>query len=189
MQLQRWNHDGLIKKNGFTFVELLVVLALLTILLVLGGPAFMRLFDQNRISTYLHHTEMMIDRAYDLARYQNESVNVLFESDEQAACVALKRPDDNCGCLPSSETKCEFQGDHRSIVEPNFSQRVIIVQNGMEFNTVTGQAEFVAGSAGIKDPIEIKLQAHDITAGININEVGSIFICSNNLGKYPNCDD
>jgi type IV fimbrial biogenesis protein FimT len=140
------------RPRGFSLVELLIGLAILSILVSLGGPAFFTFLQNSRIRNAAETTLGALNLARAEALRRNTTVRFQFVSDLSTDCalsaaslawvVSLEDPTSNCDVAPS-DTVAPRIVQKRSATEG--TDNVVSAATGGSTLTFTGLGRAAAG--------------------------------------------
>lgn len=174
-------------KRGFTLLELLVTLVILSIIIGAGVPLMLGLAESMRLQGAAQDTYALLQYARSDALRTTEQRFVVWDTDGGDWCAAVA-VDQNCDCLTED---CSINGVLRQIngseytgvsVNPNFAAGAYT-----RFDGLRGLAEGNAGHAAYR--LTDDGGAVEAEVRVVVSLLGRVRYCkaSGQIGDYPAC--
>ncbi len=172
-------------RRGFTLLELLVTLVILSIILGAGVPMMLNLAKSMRLQGAAQDTYALLQYARSDALRTTEDRFVVWDEEDGVWCAAVATAND-CDCLSEN---CEINGVLRQINSSDYTN-IDVSQNFTgsytRFDGMRGLADGHAGSVSYQlmdgDNVEAEVQ-------VVVSVLGRIRYCtqSGDIGDYPAC--
>ncbi len=175
-----------IKQQGFTLLELLIVLSILSLLAFIAIPAFNATIEKNRLTTAAEQLYYDLQYAKTEALKSNQHVYISFSFSPSNWCYGIST--NTCDCF--AESTCKIDNTD-------------FVRSGNEYENIDLQQAKFAGGANYTafEPTRGRPSAQGMRNGsiwfrdssnrqvaVVLNRIGRIRICSPQLDNYPaNC--
>lgn len=180
MQLNTKN--GMKDKNGFSLLEALVVITLVSLLALLGAPSIAESIKHQQLKGALQHSYFLLKKARSMAISLNQNITVQFQNQPQW-CIALS-DSGPCDCMLINDCLVENVAyrlqaeDYPQIALPKI---IMGKNNTVAFDNTRGIAVGNAGSSIFSDG---KNQAKLI-----VSNLGRVRVCmlTGSLGAYRQC--
>ena len=165
--------------HGFTFIELLVTLAVLALLAVAAVPSLLDLLDRQRLRGAAENlrSDLLLARAEALRLNAAVSVSIRTDTATGAWCYALS----NAGPCDCRSGGCALAGAPAHGTDSAHFRRVTLATN-LRQATATFQPARGTVNAGTVT-VRAGAQAVDIV----LSTLGRVRLCSDDLGTYPPC--
>ncbi|MEH6542642.1 MAG: GspH/FimT family pseudopilin [Porticoccaceae bacterium] len=161
------SQEGMARGNGFTLVELMIVIALMAILIAVAAPSFTQLIKNNRLQTMADtfYTSVILTRSEALAR---NSPVIMCKSSDGSTCVTTG--DWQQGWIVFEDT--DRTGDKHATDEPAL-KRYPAMAAGYTLTTAgsTFQNQLIYrpdGTANSFDTFRVCDPDADVTTGLSI---------------------
>lgn len=187
--------------SGFTLVELMVTLAVATILLVLATPSFVDMIDKSRLKGVVDNSVDFIKDARAESVKHNRNVSVAFGGTTTAWCVGAKAAGESGvtagDLIPASVTACDCDGGP-SACTVGGQQKVIAsgANNGVAIDSTAASLQF-DGRLGTVDGLTTTSATFSsprrmFDLKMTITPLGQVSLCVPSTSKramsgYPSC--
>jgi len=186
--------------SGFTLVELMVTLAVATILLVLATPSFVDMIDKSRLKGVVDNSVDFIKDARAESVKHNRNVSVAFGGTLTAWCVGAKAAGESgvtAGDLIPAVTACDCDGGP-SACTVGGQQKLIAsgANNGVAIDS-TGKSLKFDGRLGTVDGLTTTFVTFSsprrmFDLKMTITPLGQVSLCVPSTSKramsgYPSC--
>ncbi|MDT7525338.1 GspH/FimT family pseudopilin [Pseudidiomarina sp. GXY010] len=174
-------------QRGFTLLELLVTVAILSIVLGMGVPATLDLARSLRLQGAAQDTYALLQYARSDALATGQQRFVVWDDEDGAWCAAVADTAD-CDCL---EDDCAIDGVLRQISSADYNQVELLSSTfaAGEFTAFDGMRGLAEGNAGT-----VIYQLSDSTGAMEkqvqlvVSSLGRIRYCQvGDVGSYPAC--
>lgn len=170
------------KTVGFTLLELLITVAIVTIILVSGVPATINLIEQKRFEFAVQNSYFLLMKGKAQAVSLNRDVTVQFNS-VSPWCIGLS---DSGPCDCKALSSCTVNGVTEVLNAEDFPG---ITMQDVDFN---GGASFVFDGVrglNLSSPGGYALSRGTTVVEVEVNSVGRVNICveQGELGGYESC--
>lgn len=164
---------------GFTLLEFLVVMAVITIMSTAGIPSFLDMITKHRLkgATEAVYGDLQLARMEAIKR--NKSISLSFQvSDPENWCYAM-HDNNECDCHIVDNCKID---EHASSIT-----------SGQGFNGIDLTTNFKSDSTsfnpirGTSNSGSITLTTNQKSSKLIVSSLGRIRVCSNDLASYPAC--
>jgi Tfp pilus assembly protein FimT len=162
--------------NGFSLIQLLLVLVSLSILMIASVPAFIDLYQQYHLRTTAQHLYYVLQYAKSEAIKNNNRVYVDFQTGDNW-CYGLNT---NTTCDCTSTTNCTL-GRYASSQSGDLN----LSSSGITNHTIYFEGSH--GAAEVNGTISFTLFGQTTSLSVKINRLGSLKLCSSTLSGYPSC--
>ena len=165
--------------HGFTLLEFLVAMAVITIMTTVGIPSFLDMIVKHRLkgATEAVYGDLQLARMEAIKR--NKSISLSFQAGDPGSwCYAIH---DNNGC------DCHIENDCR------IDEQTSPVTYGQGFNGIDLETNFKSDTTsfnpvrGTSNSGSITLTTNEKSSKLIVSSLGRIRVCSNDLGSYPSC--
>lgn len=161
---------------GFTLVELLITLVIVSILLVTAIPSFITLYQEHHLKTTVQQLYYVLKFAQSEARKSNVTVYANFGTGDNW-CYGTNKTS-TCTCsLANSCTLATYSRPR--------TQDLSLAVSGMTGNTI--QFDGVHGATNSHSTVTFTIYNGSTSMGVVINAFGNIQLCSSQLSGYITC--
>lgn len=169
-------------QNGFTLVEMMVVVAIFAILATIAAPSFNSFFDRYRVKRSADTVSAFLINTKSEAIKRNATVRTVFKSSSTSWCAGMTTAD-TCDCTVAGS--CQIDGVDRLIRGSDFKGVTLTSPaDGAMFSFTSLRGAANSGNAQVQSADG--LQVRVVVAG-----TGRIRLCSpsgsGNVGGYPVC--
>jgi len=192
--------------QGFTLLELMIVIAVVAILVTIGTPSFQFILDKNRLKGAAEELVQQLQLARAEAIKQNKQVQVVFKkvTGETDWCYGLDDTSNDCDCQ-ADPTNCTINTVEKVVTQAS-AKGVVIEGNlfGVADDTSTLIFDPVRGTVSVRDPddplisappvndyVEFKSAKGRLAHVVISSALGRATICSpigaGNIGDYSDC--
>ncbi len=160
------------KIAGFTMLELIVVIAVLSILVTMAVPTFKGLMDKSRLkgAAELFYSNLQLAKSEAVLRNRT-----IFISVNKGAnwCLGMSDRNSDCNCS-TAPAKCTINGNQRML-------------KGSDFKNITLSNNSTMGNFSIKNIRGLPSQAgtaifvtpDNLYLGVKLSPLGRAYVCSN----------
>jgi len=160
-------------QQGFTLIELMIVIAIIAIVLSLAVPSFNDFFEKNRLKRATEEVYGLVTkaRAEGVIRSADMRIDVAAGT---SWCVGYEEtpsdPPDNCDCAVANSCAVSVAGTPvtQAVSSSSFSGVTMFSGNDVSFNFVKGTAS--AGS--------VILKSGDWSLKVAVRNIGRVRICA-----------
>lgn len=167
-------------ENGFSLIELIITLLILSIIMLAAIPSWSDVFKRKRLSAAVEEVAdtLSLARSESTSRAKNITASFTING-ETSWCMALSDSGD-CNCLGGI---CTMEGGTRLIQSTSFKDTSISLidfngNNYVTFDSIRGVASNSGSIVFSNPPYSIKLI---------INKMGVVSTCSDNVTGYGSC--
>lgn len=164
------------KQKGITLIELLVTLAIVTILTVVSIPAFTSLIERYRIVSATEQLYSTLQYARTEAVKRNTDVYVSFNAGD-SWCYGINTGS-ACDCTTPS-------GCNLGTVSAPSAQQLTLSSSGLISNAIF--FESTRGSANTSATITYNIYGSSDLITTSISRLGNIQLCSTGISGYTAC--
>ncbi len=164
--------------HGFTMVELMTVLVLVSILLAVATPSFIDMIARQRVRSV--NAELVGDIRYARSEsvQRNREVAMEFRSNAGLTCYSIFLPTviGNCNCLRPETTRCSFEAVELKTVQVPRSESVTLAASSSLGARVTFDKD-----RSLAAPPDMSIDIASARGGrlnTRINPVGQVKVCS-----------
>ena len=178
---------GISKNEGFTLIELMVVIAVVAIITSFALPSYRMLIEKRQVTSGAEQLAGFISTAQIEAVKRSENITVSFTRiDSETWCVGMVSGTADCSCIeidPTSNTACvigsKLAADNpqlRVITEANFNYPDIMQPQANWFFTY----DPARGLQQPPNPVDLKLLSEDgnYSMNVQVNVTGRVKICN-----------
>jgi len=168
-------------QKGFTLVELMVVVAIFTIMATMAAPSFNSFFDVYRVKRAGDSVSAFLINTKSEAVKRNRNVSAVITGSGATWCVGMTE-DDTCDC--STAGACKIDGVDRAIRSISFK--------GVELNGPDSEHAFqfkpLRGTVTGNETVELESE-DGLMLNVVVSSIGRIRLCSpsGSIGGYPVC--
>ncbi len=176
--------NGFSKNEGFTLIELMVVIAVVAIITSFALPSYRMLIEKRQVTSGAEQLAAFISSAQIEAVKRSNNVSVSYTtSDSDTWCVGMVVGLTACDCQETDPTStsplaCAIDTQLRVYTDAMVTYSDIL-------QSMTGDGSFVYDPARgmmvtVPDPVELKLQSEEGTYALNVqvNVTGRVKICN-----------
>ena len=172
--------------RGFTFVEMVVTLAILAIILAIAAPSFNSFLDQYRVKRAADTFSAVLINSKSEAIKRNKKIRTVITGGGATWCAGVTE-EDTCDCtLTSGTNACQIDGANRVIRSTSFTGVKLIGPATSHIFRFTPQRGTVEGN----ETVELE-SANGSKVHVIVSPYGRIKLCSpsgaGNLGGYSVC--
>ena len=165
------------RQGGFTFIELMVTIAIVGVLLALAAPNLSSYWQESRLvsATEAVYSKMQLARSVALAK--NEDIDVRFPATGTSWCLAVTENSSTvCGC-----GSCSLAGmPDTNLLASDYPNVSVAVSNAI--STFTMPRGIVTGGGDVVLTLSSGEQAT-----VRLSVIGRVSICSDDLNQYGGC--
>jgi type IV fimbrial biogenesis protein FimT len=179
------------KTQGFTFIELMTAVAVLSVLVATGLPSFAGYLEKNRLKSAAETlaADMHYARSEAILRGAGANVNLSFTTDSGTAWCYGMTIDASCDCTVTDIT------DTDACVIPTAGIDVLKVVNSTDFQTDVSMTSvtFTGSTAGFSSTRNlgasgaVSLQATGRQIDVSLTSLGRVRVCSDSDLGYESC--
>lgn len=162
--------------QGYTVVELIVTLSIVSILAVVSIPYLGSIIQRNRISGTADNLYYYIQNARSEAVKRNANVYVSFVSGD-SWCYGMN-VGASCNCAIANN--CGL-----GVVSAATSQQITLSTSGLSSNSI--YFEGTHGAANASGTITLTLYGQSSYITISVGRLGNLQICASGIGGYQSC--
>ncbi|HVY53477.1 MAG TPA: GspH/FimT family pseudopilin [Gammaproteobacteria bacterium] len=166
-------HQGTMRYQGLSLLELMITLAIVIILAVLATPSFLSFIQQYRLTSTIQGLYYNLQYARSEAIKRGSSIYVSFQTGS-SWCYGINN---GSACNCSNPTSCAL-GTYTSP-----STLTTLTLSG--FNSLIFESS--RGAANASGTITLTVTGGVKSMGIDIGTMGNLQLCSNNISGYPVC--
>jgi Tfp pilus assembly protein FimT len=159
--------------QGITFAELLIALVIVSVLILVGVPAFISFYQEYRLSTNTEKLYYALQFARSASIKNNQTIYVNFNTGTNW-CYGINA-DSTCNC--SVANSCGL-GSYSASTTQDYS----LSTTGITANTLTFDGTH--GSASVST-VTFTLNSNSMS--VSIGALGNMRVCSNQISGYPTC--
>ncbi|TLU61451.1 prepilin-type N-terminal cleavage/methylation domain-containing protein [Thalassotalea litorea] len=190
------------KIRGITFIELMITLAIMSILALVAAPSFVRSIENRHLTSAAEalYSQLQLARSESLLR----SDDVVFSVSGMGSTSWAFGINQETACDPTvtdntSASACVLQIDDGDGAFVAANDNVLHQFSASDFDNITMQASTVSGTAGNSitfDPARgttdgARLYTLTNKSGVNVSVslslIGNVKLCSNDLSEYRSC--
>lgn len=164
------------KSPGITLIELLITIAITSILLVSAVPSFISLYQEHHLKTTVENLYYILKYAQSEAIKNNTTVYVNFGTGDNW-CFGAKSGS-NCSC--STANSCTLSNTSTAK-----TQDLSLAVTGMSSNSI--QFEGTHGATNSNSTAIFTIYNQSSAMGVKISAFGNIQICSSTYSGYTAC--
>ena len=164
------------QSQGVTFIELIVVLAVIAILATLAVPQFLSLVQNNRLSGTAENLYYSLQNARSEAIKRNATIYVSFQTGD-TWCYGINT---GSACNCAVPTGCDL-----GTVSAPASQQISFSTTGLTSNTL--QFEGTHGAANASGSITMTLYGQSTLITVSVGRLGNLQMCSTGISGYIGC--
>lgn len=173
---------------GFTLIELMLTIVILTILLAIAVPAFTDIASKNRLKAAAERWSTEIDFARSQAIARNQEVRVNFATGA-SWCLGLDDDlSDACDCA-ATPGQCTIDGRQQVVTATDFEtievQSSTLPDNAFVFDQVRGMLDDPADTGQL-----VFQNAANQQVALTLSPLGRPSLCNptgGNVPEYPDC--
>jgi len=173
---------GFSNRNGFTLIELMVVLAVVAIITSFALPSYRTLLAKRQVTSGAEQLGAFLSAAQMESVKRHENISVSYtRTDSDTWCVGLVSGTTACNCMvtdPAANGACVIDGQLRVFSDANLNNPDIM-------NFMLGDGAFVYDPArGLMlnppDPVELKLlsEGGSYSLNVQVSATGRLKICN-----------
>ncbi len=161
---------------GFSFIQLMTVLAILSILTLASAPSFIELYQQYHLVTTTQNLYYVMQYAKSEAIKNNNTVYVEFQTGDNW-CYGVNLGA-TCDCTVTNS--CSLG----SYATPQ-TQDLSFSSAGANNHAV--YFEGTHGAADTSSTLTFTVYGQSKALSIKVNRLGSLLVCSSTISGYPSC--
>ena len=159
--------------QGITFAELLIALAIASILILVGVPAFISFYQEYRLSSNTEKLYYALQYARSASIKNNQAVYVYFNTGT-AWCYGINAGA-TCNC--NIANNCGL-GTYSASTTQDYS---------LSTTGLTGNTLIFDGTHGSASVSTVTFTLNSNTMSVSIGALGNMRVCSNQMSGYPTC--
>lgn len=169
-------------QGGFSLIELVIVVILLTISLTLAAPSFQDTIERQRLNGLGDNLHFLFKLAKSQAAKQNTMIYAVYQIDSQNSqqwCVGLSDSDPKCNC--NLADSCLVENNQRIINSAAYHQ--------VSLDSLTGNPVSIRPDRGRSTASTVNFSLHNKDIRLIRATMGRDRICSptNTSLRYPVC--
>jgi len=171
----------LMKNKGFTLLELIVTLTIVTILFTVAVPSFSDMLERNRVTGASEKIKADMEWARSTAIRNN--TDIIMTTALGAAnnwCYGFDDTGAACDCGNAND--CTVEGITRQFDGSSFGATSL--GPGAGGFTMTFEPRGILAAAA---PADMVFTLNNASATVTVTRLGRTSICSNSLSQFPNC--
>jgi len=183
---QNWK-NGFSTRNGFTLIELMIVIAVVAIITSLALPSYRTIMEKRQVTSAAEQLGAFLSAIQIEAVTRSENISVSYSrTDADTWCIGIVSGATACDCTitnPATSGACVIDSQLRVISDANLTYPGIM-------NKMNGDGAFVFDPArGLMmnhaDAAELELLSDEGTYALNVqlSATGRLKMCSDNAGK------
>lgn len=165
------------KYDGFSLIELVVVLVVVGILIIVAIPSFFKYLQMNNISQNAQKLYYNLQYARSEAIKKNTTVFVVFQTGSNW-CYGMN---DGATCTCSTANSCGLGSVSASNTDFSTLSLTGVTNNSFTFEGTHG-ATYLNGGF-----VTFTVSGGSTAVSIQVNLLGDLLLCSSNVGGYQAC--
>ena len=161
---------------GLTLLELILAVSIAGILIVVGVPSFIQLYQEHHLKTTVQNLYYVLQYARSEAIKNNTTVYAVFTPGANW-CYGIRA---GASCTCSLANSCTL-GNYSA---PSAQDSSLAV-TGMSSNSI--QFDGTHAATNTSSTIIFTLYGQSTNFGVKVSAMGNIQLCSSNLSGYPTC--
>jgi len=179
--------------NGFTFLEVITIVAILGILMTLAAPSFKEMVERNQLKGATEHLRANFQLARSEAIKANKQVVLAMQDGESQWCYGFTDADDD-GDNNTDVCNCEALNHCQQTFDDREFEGVGLVANdfprGGERDDGPALIRFSSiGTVASEGKLTLTNTNTGAVVNAQLNLLGRLIVCSDTLSAYPNCAD